>query len=375
LEFKDASLIVADGHVSLAPSPIRTTSNDEGTIQGDYDLSRNGLTVTLTSRGMDISALRHHAEVTGVPVLRDLQSGVWKGQLSYTSDPGMAPPATGRWTGSVDVQRATITLPLFAAPVRVASAHAELDGTSLVVRKIQARAGDLSVTGDYRYEVGALRPHRFHLAAVRVSGPQLESLFRPALYRGGLVSRALGLKRSEVPDWLAQMRADGNIDIGALDLGGFAFEHMSSRVIWDGAHLKLAGTKAHFSGGSVTALVEADLTASVPLYHAAGSIAGFGWRGGKVSADMTVDTSGAGAETLGNLRADGSFNARGVEMNYTSMEGCFQFAWGGKPRVKLNSLQLSDGETTFIGSGSTAANGELVLDLGGVAKPVRLTLR
>ncbi len=368
LEFEGVRVVVAQGHARLEPSVIRTAESGDGTIQGDYDLNERELKVTLTSHGMDIGALRHHAAVAALPVMRDLQSGVWKGQLSYSS--------AGSWTGSVDVQRATITLPMFAAPVRIASAHAELDGTSLTVRKIQARSGDLSVTGDYRYEAGALRPHRFHLAAVRVSGAQLESLFRPALYRGGLVSRALGLKRSEVPDWLMQLRADGAIDIGLLDLGGFDFDHLSARVIWDGAHVKLASAKTRFGGAAVDAIVFTDLSGNVPSYHAVGDVTGVTWKAGKVNADVSLDTSGAGLETLANLRAEGSFRARDVDAGYTSMQGCFQFSLSARtPRVKLSSLALSDGEETFIGSGSTAANGELVLDLAGVAKPVRLTLR
>jgi hypothetical protein len=80
--------------------------------------------------------------------------------------------------------------------------------------------------------------------------------------------------------------------------------------------------------------------------------------------------------TLANLHSEGSFHARDVDTEYSSIQGCFQFSWSGRtPQVKLSSLQLFDGESTFTGSGSTAANGELVLDLAGVAKPVRLTLR
>jgi hypothetical protein len=78
---------------------------------------------------------------------------------------------------------------------------------------------------------------------------------------------------------------------------------------------------------------------------------------------------------LGNLRAEGSFRARDVEMDYRSMQGCFQFGVGNSPRVKLSSLQVSDGESTFVGSGAMEESGEMVLDLAGVAKPVRLTLR
>jgi hypothetical protein len=371
IQFEDVRLMMAGGHARLAPSILRTVPGDDATLQGDYDLEQRALKVTIVSHGMDIGALRRHAELAGIPALRDLQSGIWKGQVSYS-----AGPDGGGWTGSVDVQRATITLPLFATPVRVATAHLDLDGLSIAVRKMQARSGDLAVTGEYRYEAAALRPHRFHVTAARVNGVQLETLFRPALYRGGLVSRALGLRSSEVPGWLADMRADGTIDIGVLDFAGSGFDRFSARVIWDGARIKLAGAKARYAGGTVTAVIGADLTGHVPSYHLAGDVAGIAWKGGKVDADLSADTSGAGIGLLANLRSEGSFNARDLDLDYTSMAGCFQFSWArNAPQFKLTSLKVSDGEETLIGSGATAPNGELVLDLAGMAKPVRLTLR
>jgi len=269
-----------------------------------------------------------------------------------------------------------MALPMLSTPVRIAAAHVEIDGPSLTVRKIQAHAGDLAVTGEYRYEAAAVRPHRFHLIAAHATSMQLEALFRPALYRGGLVSRALGLKSSEAPDWLAQMRADGILEIGALNFAGSDFDRFSTRVIWDGTRIKLAGSKARYAGGAVSGVIDADLTGHAPSYHLAGDVAGIEWKGGKVNADLFADTSGAGAQMLVNVRAEGSFDARGLDLDYSSMSGCFQLSWSrNSPQFKLTSLKLSDGDETLIGSGSTAANGELVLDMAGVAKPVRLTLR
>jgi hypothetical protein len=380
MEIADARLVIADGSASLAPTGIRMTGPEEGLetglIEGDYDLAQHRLEVTISTRGMDIASARRHASVIQAPVLRNLESGVWRGQLSYTFDPtAAAGTAPGSWSGALDVQHAVLKVPLLSGPVRISSAHVELEGQTLTVRRIMARSGDLAATGEYRYEIGALRPHRFHLVAARVSGTQLESLFRPTLYRGGLVSRALGLRRADVPDWLAQMKADGTVEVGTLDLGGFVFDHLSSRLIWDGARVRLAGLKGRYETAAVASMMEADLTGNTPSYHVAGDVTGLPWKGGKVDADVAAETSGAGTEMLGNLRAEGSFRARDVEMDYRSMQGCFQFGVGNSPRVKLSSLQVSDGESTFVGSGAMEESGEMVLDLAGVAKPVRLTLR
>jgi hypothetical protein len=374
IQFEDVSLMMEKGHALLAPAALHTVSGDDATLAGDYDVARQILKMSLTSRGMDIGALHRHAELAGIPGLRDLRSGVWKGQIAYILDSRNM--GAGRWTGAFDVQRATMTFPFLTTPVRIASAHAELDGPSLVVRKIQARSGDVAVTGEYRYEPEELRPHHFHLTAAHVNGTQMETLFRPVLYRGGLVSRALGLKSSEAPGWLKQMRADGVIDVGALNLDGFAFDHFSTRVIWDGAHVKLAGAKARHAGGTISAVIDADLSGYAPSYHLAGDVAGIAWKGGKVEADLSADTSGTARDLLANLHSEGSFKARDLDLQYTSMAGCFQFSLlRNAPQVKLTGLTLSDGTETLVGRGTTSANGELVLDLEGVDKPVRLTLR
>ena len=119
------------------------------------------------------------------------------------------------------------------------------------------------------------------------------------------------------------------VEVGALELGAMEFEHVTSRIIWDGAHVKLADTKGHHAAAAVNVVVDVDLSGSVPAYHAAGDVAGFNWKEGKVDADLSLDTFGSGLETIANLRAEGSFKARNVDPDYPfHAEGCFQFAWG-----------------------------------------------
>jgi hypothetical protein len=123
-------------------------------------------------------------------------------------------------------------------------------------------------------------------------------------------------------------------------------------------------------------MIDADLTGNAPSYHLAGDVAGIAWKGGKVDADLFADTAGAGTDLIANLRSEGSFSARNLDLEYSSMAGCFQFSWArNSPQFKLTSLKVSAGDETMIGSGLTAPTGEIVLDLAGIAKPVRLTLR
>ena len=374
MQFEEIDLKVLNGHALMAPAALHVASSDDATLQGDYDVEQHTLKMTLASRGMDVGAMHGYADTVGMPVVRNLQSGNWRGQIAYiwdTSDDG-----DSGWAGAFDLQRAVMNVPWLSAPVRIASAHAELDGDSLVARRIQARSGDVAVTGEYRYDAESLRPHQFHFTAARVTGAQLESLLHPAIYRGGLVSRALGLKSSDPPNWLAQTHADGFLDIGTLDLGGLPFERFSTRMLWDGVHVKMSDAKARYGGGAVQARIDADLTGYTPSYHLAGNAAGIPWKGGKVDADLSADTSGTGKDLLANLHSEGSFKAHDLDLDYESMSGCFQFSIARSlPQVKLTSLAISDGSQTLIGRGATSPNGELVLDLEGIDKPVRLTLR
>jgi len=373
--FEDAELVIAQGHARLASAAFYIADQEQGAIEGDYDLNSHALLLSVSTHGMDLDKARPYAATMGIPVFRDLAGGTWKGEFAYGFVPG-SPAPEGRWTGNLDLQRTTLTLPAVALPVRVATAHIEMDRTTLSARKLQVKAGDVSATGEYRYLLGADRPNQFRLSTPHLTGAQVEGLFRPALYRGTLASR-LGLRRADVPDWLAQVRADGTLEIGLLTLGGFDFAHVATRMLWDGPRVKFAGAKARYGNAAVnSAIIEADLNNNAPVYHGAGNVSGVSWKGGKVDADLNLDTAGAGLETLGNLRAEGSFTAHDMNAEYSSMQGCFLFNWSARsPQVKLTSLQVYDGDDVFVGRGATGADGALVLDLAGVEKPVRLSLR
>src|SRR5207249_4134551 len=139
------------------------------------------------------------------PLLDALSSGVWKGKLRYSRSPDI----TAGWSGQIQLARAEIPLPGIAEPLRVRTATARLDGAKLWVDKIVARIGDVEIAGDYRYEPGALHPHRFRLAIPRIDAAELELLLAPTLRRKqGFLARTLGFGRAEVPKWLAQRFAD-----------------------------------------------------------------------------------------------------------------------------------------------------------------------
>jgi hypothetical protein len=152
-------------------------------------------------------------------------------------------------------------------------------------------------------------------------------------------------------------------------------------VLWLGPRVKLTAMQARTMGGGVSGLIDIDLSGNSPAYHLAGHLTGVPWKGGKVDAGTAIDTLGTGPQALLNLRAEGDFKARDIDLEYPAISGCYQLSWNSRqPQIKLTSLVLSNGDESYVGSASTAANGDLIVSLTGSGmaenpKPVRLSLR
>lgn len=79
-------------------------------------------------------------------------------------------------------------------------------------------------------------------------------------------------------------------------------------------------------------------------------------------------TSGIAAELLSNLRAEGSFHGTAIDLtpldNYDTVDGCFEWIWDARnPRLRLTQLSMMTGGETFLGSGETQSDGQLLLQL------------
>ena len=76
---------------------------------------------------------------------------------------------------------AEIHVPGLADPLELASARAQIDGARVVLDRVEAQAGKLAFTGEYRYEPGTARPHRLRLRAAEVDAADLEPNSLPTL--------------------------------------------------------------------------------------------------------------------------------------------------------------------------------------------------
>jgi hypothetical protein len=231
VRFEQAQLLFAGSQVSLPAAVARTSGDERARIEAEYDLTNGALALTIATDFMSVAGLRSQASLAAVPILEQVQSGTWKGQLRYGREPGSA----GQWSGAFQLEDADIQLPGLADPLRVQSARAKVDGARVTVEKMDISAGELTAQADYHYEPGALRPHRVHISLPSLDAAELERLMMPTLQRNrGLIARAFGFGRAPAPGWLLDRRVDGSVAVDALHLAGLELKKVQARLLWNG---------------------------------------------------------------------------------------------------------------------------------------------
>jgi hypothetical protein len=318
VEFEEVKVLFDGDRIHLE-SALTRTENSNATIEANYRWPTEELDLNISSESMTIAAIRDQAARLPAPLLAALSAGVWKGALRYHRAPQSRDSnAAEGWSGQIQLSQAEIPLPGLAEPLHVKSATARLDGAKLWVDKMVARVGGVDLQGEYRYEPGAIRPHRFRLNIPAIEGAELERLLLPTLRRNqGFLERTLGIGKTAVPEWLATRFMDGTVQIGRLTLGATELRRVRARVRWSGAWVELLGVEAGVEGGAAYGRVSADLAGRVPIYRMDFHRDSFDFEGGKIDADGVIGTSGAGSQLLSQMRSQGSFSGRGLDIGQT----------------------------------------------------------
>jgi hypothetical protein len=372
VEFEEAKALFNGDRIHLESSLART-ENSEARLEGDYRWSTQELDLRISSESMTMAAIRTQSARLPAPLLEALSAGVWKGSLRYRraqpSRDNEGAVAEG-WSGQIQLNQAEIPLPGLSVPLHVKSASARLDGAKLWVDKMIARVGAVEVQGDYRYEPGAVRPHRFRLTIPEIDAAELERLLMPTLRRDqGFFARTLGIGKAEIPAWMAARSMDGTVQIGKLTVGERELNQVRTRVRWSGARVDLLGVEAQVENGHAYGRVSGDLTGRAPVYRIDFHLDGLDFEGGKIDADGAIGTSGTGNELLSRLHSEGSFTGRGLDIGKAA-SGCYRLDGA---RLRLTDLQLQVGPDLFIGRGVMQDDGRLLLQLSSGARQLRVT--
>jgi hypothetical protein len=369
VRFDQAYVVLDHGHVRLSPARVLTADQDAAEVQADYAIDADMLDLAIHSEAMKVASLRAQVALAAVPWLEQVQSGQWSGDLHYHRDPGQA-----GWTGRLELKGARLDVPGFAHPLQLASARAQIDGARVVLDRLDAAIGGISFGGDYRYEPGAARPHRFRLHVESLDASKLETELLPTLRRSSsLIARALG--RAGTPDWLKRRDAEGVILIDDLDLGGQHLEGFRAHLLWDAGRAELDSLQAKLNRASITGKLAVNLRGERPGYQFTGKVKGIAWQSGKLDGEGTLESSGIGKQLLANLRSEGSFTGSALDFGtspaWRSVSGSYRLALA--PRLRLTALKLKMEDETYTGRGNVLDDGRLVILLSNGASEMRMS--
>jgi hypothetical protein len=361
LRIAQADVRFAGSSIALSPAYILNDAGESAGVDGSYDTATGEMHASVSSDGMAIASLRRQISEVGVPIIGLATAGVWSGSLHYSSLPA-------GWTGDIHLKDTDISYEAFAQPLHLIEADASIDASGVALKKLRLTLGGISAQGEYRYDSGATRPHRFKIVVPTVDASDLESLLAPTLQRASVLSYAFNFGRVPEPDWLRDMHADGAIQAGSFNVEGTLLSNLRANVIWDGADVRLTGVTARVQEGTLSGTLAILLSGRQPRYQMTGSVSGFSWRGGAVEVTGDARTSGMGIDLLANLHAEGRVRGRKLEITpadpWDNVDGHFVLDWAKKnPKVRLSPLTLQSGGAKWTGEAETLTSGQMVFRL------------
>jgi hypothetical protein len=369
LRAENASVEISGGAFSLDSTAVHVGENESAEVDGSFD-SSVGLDLRIATHALSVTDLRSFG-LSAIPLLEQTSQGSWRGFASYRWSPGGAP---GAWSGEYDLLNARIAVDGLADPLRIQTASVVSSGSRISVSRMRARIGAVAFTGEYHWEPLAVRPHKFKIDIPSADAVEIERLLAPTLIRErGFFARTLRLGPAPVPEWLKLRRADGTLTIKSLNFGDSHGQLEGARVLWDGSLVRLARLAGSVDQAAVAGELAIDLSGRAPHYRFDGKLDGVPYKGGSLDFEGSLEASGADADLLTSASADAHFKGSGIafapDAEFRSASGCLTLFAG--PRWKISDLEVTQGADTLTGSGTTQADGRLVLDLTNRGRPVR----
>jgi len=365
-----ASVAIGGNMLSLDAATVTIGESENAELAGSFEIGA-GLDLRIATRSLSVADLRSFG-LAAIPLLEQTPQGNWRGWARYRWTPG----GTGEWSGEYELQNARIAIEGFAAPLRIQSASVTSNRDRVSISKLRARIAEIPLTGEYRWEPEATRPHKFRISIPQADAAELERLLAPALVRErGFLARTLRLGPAPVPAWLAERRADGAVSIDSLVIGDTLVRVDGARVLWDGALVRLLHVNARADQAALSGDLAIDLSSHVPQVRFDGKLQDVAYKGGRLDLDGSFESAGTGVDFLAAAHAEGSLKGRAIlfapDAEFRSVSGCFEMSPG--LRLRISCLEVSQGSELYSGSGATLPDGRLVLELSNRGRQVRYT--
>jgi hypothetical protein len=369
IAFQSADMIVSNDFLAAGPAVIEMPNGQTAELQASYLLRSGDLGLTISTPLMDVAQLHSGTALAlgagSLPALEYFHQGSWRGWIGYSRGAN----SEGEWRADIELQNTRIDPPGIAEPVRIASASLSVEGEKFSLTRIRGRAGTIPFTAELH------SPGRLRVDIAAATSEALQALFRPTLIRSqSLLSRTLRLGRLTVPEWLRSRRLDANVKIDRLTINGDDWIVAKTRLLWDGADIRLTGIDARFEAASAMGAIQIDLTGRQPLYSAQGRVENIAYKDGLLSVEGTASAAGVGPDVMATAQGEGTFSGEDISFapdgDLDTIAGDFSLAPGAV--LKLTNLQISQGQDTYGGQGATQADGRLLLELTGSRRQLRL---
>jgi hypothetical protein len=378
-EFESARVLFTNDAIAFGPASVTMENGQSARIEAAYAFDNSRAQLKITTRQLTIAEVQSSAEhVTSappIPLLEKLRQGTWKGWIAFERNEDQ--PAV--WSGEYELQNAVLEIPGLAAPLRIADASVKMQDGLIQMNRVRAHAGAVNLAGDYRFDPAAGRPHRLRIDVPELQLSELESLLMPTLRRSeGFLARTFRLRNNPLPKWLATREVDGAIHVAQLLNGEAPLGELRAHLVWDGPAIALSDVDWRLDDMRATGKLSLNAAHASPAYHLAGSIQNLDYRNGQLDIDGELDTSGIAENLLLNVRSQGVFEARGIDLapdtQVTGITGAYRVAAAsGIPRLLLSNIQMTQGADTFLGQGSSQPDGRIVLELTSGRKQLRMT--
>jgi hypothetical protein len=271
------------------------------------------------------------------------------------------------WSGQLQFTSATLSLPALSAPLEDAEGRVAFDNRSLSLEHLSASFQGQVVHATYHYNAASKRSERLRVEIPAADFNTLQAALDPTLRGQSLLAR-LRLAERSIPAWLKERNLDGDLSIARISVQGNEFGPVAARFVWAGPEVRIVSLQVNLPTGLVRAEGRLDLRSYSPQYRLTGTLSGFAWGGGLLSADAEVQTSGTGVESLRNLQASGTFSGRDIRLStddaFHTISGNYELSFAdGWPNLRVSEIEASDGEDAWTGRGATQDDGKLIVDL------------
>jgi hypothetical protein len=369
-----ADLKILPNALHLEPTALQATGGGTLQVGGDYAWPNQRLVTSITMNGVSIETLKKTAQAWfgAPPALAAFGEGSVTGELDYDNGGAPtpnAPPATpGGWSGQFQFADATLTASGVDTPLTHAQGRASFTPASFDLARFSATLWQHTVQGSYHYNLAVKRQERIHLDLAAADLKPLAAALEPAWREPGLLARLPFAKRS-VPAWMSARNLEGDIAVAQLSVNQSIVGPLTARFVWQGVNLQLSNLRIRLPEGDIKGAGTVNLAAREPNARFKGTLSGYRWGGGTVDAEGEVQSSGAGADSLRNLRASGAFWGADVSLspndNFDKVSGAFDLSFAGdRPKLHLSKLQAVQRNDDWSGEATSNSDGQLIFDLG-----------